>query len=254
MNKELTNKKFYPTSAIIINETKGEFYKQHYLESRAIVKKGGRYCFMAPVPLSEDVLKDVARSYIKDAGAEMGFAGLIPGHILYGANGIGFSIVIWYRPAMKRTLNFSASLGIKGESTVYVPATLYLVHNKSLYVFSLMTDERPDTKTKLYNAPFFNIYDGGNVCLGTAPIGQHKRKTYEEESQRFERGFYMAEQNGGNVEGRCKTPLAKLWSQLIKRKVKFPSKTELVQHKQFKTVGELIEKFIGKKHSHENEN
>lgn len=243
MNDTHTNKRVAPAMAIIVYTDKAR--ENYYLEQRALVNEGGKYVFQSPIPLADNVLKDIASSYIKSNGWKMEHDGLIPEHLLYGKSSIGQSIVIWYRPAMMRSLNFSSHLQIKGNHTVSVPATLYVAVNTNLYVFALMTDERPKTSTKLYKAPFFNIYTEGTVCLGTAPVGK-RTNSFEKEAERFERGFYMAEQNGGQSENNCKTPLPKLWNRIISEKISFPAKEELVQHQTYKTVGDIFTKLVSK--------
>jgi hypothetical protein len=57
----------------------------------------------------------------------------------------------------------------------------------------------------------------------------------------------MAEQNGGNTENNCKTPLGQLWNSQIKSMLPFPSKKELIQHPKYKTLGDLMQKLIGNK-------
>lgn len=244
MNDSQTNKRLAPAMAIIIYRDRNEYQPNCYLEKREIKLIGDTFKLMAPVPMDDDAMKAIAKIYAKKRYSDIGFGGLISPHILYGLNRGGITAVMWYRPAMKRSLNFSSQLKIKSSVFVNVPATLYLVKNKELYVFALMTDERPDLKTKLYNAPYFNIYEDGRVCLGTARVGT-KQNTYEKEADRFERGFYMAEQNGGNVERNCKTPLARLWNLRIKSTTPFPSKKELIQHPKYKTLSDLVQKLIG---------
>jgi PRTRC genetic system protein B len=244
MNDSQTNKRFFPSMAVIVYRDKNQYQPNCYLEKREIKLVGDKFRMMAPVPMEDDALKEIAKIYTKTRASDIGFGGLISPHLLYGINKSGITAVMWYRPAMKRSLNFSSQLKIKSSVYVSVPPTLYLVKNKDLYVFALMTDERPDLKTKIYKAPYFNIYEDGRVCLGTARVG-NKENTYEKEADRFERGFYMAEQNGGNVDHNCKTPLAKLWNNLIKTTAAFPSKKELIQHPKYKTVGELMQKMIG---------
>lgn len=244
MNSELINKRLVPKQAVIIYEEKSQYSTEFYLETREIEKKDGRYLFMAPQPMPKDTMKKIAGSFIKRNSLEMEFGGLISAHLLMGINRPGTLAVLWYRPAMLKNLNFSASLDIKGDKTVSIPATLYLVLNQSLYVFALASDDRPGQATKLYNAPFFNIYEDGRVCLGTAKIGKTRSRTFELEADRFERGFYMAEQNGGNLVP-CKTDLKALWRQQIKKGEPFPIKQELLQHKKFKTLGDLIDKMVG---------
>jgi PRTRC genetic system protein B len=250
MNNFYVNSRLSPQAAIIIYKDRAEYSPQYFLEKREIKLVGDRYTLMAPVPLSEEQMREIAKSYVKTRAASVGFGGLIAAHLLYGLSRPGKTLVIWYRPAMVRSLNFSAALGIKGGTEVRTPALLFLADGNSLYIYALMDDNRPEAATKLYNAPFFNIYSDGRVCLGTARVGQ-RSTTYEGEAARFERAFFMAEQNGGNSENNCKTPLRVLWNGLIKSKASFPAKKELVQHKKFRTLGELLEQMTQGKHSNE---
>lgn len=242
MNREMTNGRLRPQRAVIIYHD--DRRTNYYLESREIKATAKGYSFMAPAPLATNVIKEIAQSFAKKDSGAMVFGQLVGGNLLHGTSKPGRTVVMWYRPPMQRLLNFSGHIGIKGDKAVNIPATLYLVVDNKLYLYALMTGDRPDMKTKLYNAPFFNIYADGNVCLGTAATGRQKARTFELEAERYERAFYMAEQNGGQVD-QCKTPLAKLWGSLIKKQTPFPSKVELLQHSKFKTLGDLFAKLIG---------
>ncbi len=241
MNDEKTNNRLSPVRSIVVYTDKRQ--SSFYLESRDITNQGGKFHLSAAVPLSDSAMKNIAQAYMKNNAFNMTHASIIPGHMLHGSNKLGRTVVIWYRPAMRKTLNFSASIGIKGDKPVMVPATLNVIINTKLYIYALATDERPEANTKLYNAPYFNIYEDGNVCLGTANTGRVKKKTFEEEAERFERAFYMAEQNGG-VAQQCKSSLNTIWTSLIKSQKPFPQK-ELVQHKKYKTLHDLMNKLIG---------
>ncbi|MEN6290469.1 MAG: hypothetical protein ABFD07_00430, partial [Methanobacterium sp.] len=102
---------------------------------------------MAPVPMSDEVLKDVAKSFMKSNSVDMGFGGFIPEYILFASNSIGKTVVMWYRPETKRNLNFSSMLGIKGDKTVMIPPTLYVLINNKLYLYALMDSKRPTLET-----------------------------------------------------------------------------------------------------------
>lgn len=243
MDSYLANRRLYPVQVITVYSDKAGY--QFYLENRDIKTIKGKATLMAPVALADDVLKSIARSYTQNNSFVMEMGGEIAPHLLYAINRPGKTVVVWHRPAMKKSLNFSASLKIKGDSYVTVPATLNIVIDNELFIYALMDDSRPTNATKLYNAPFFNIYDNGRVCLGTAHVGKIKAKTFEKEADRFERAFYMAEQNGGNSSNNCKTPLPDLWNRLIKKPSAFPSKTELIQHTKYKTFGDLLKNLVG---------
>lgn len=241
----MTNGRLRPQRAIIVYHDDRKI--NYYLESREIKSNKDGYSFMAPAPLANHILKDIAQSFTRGDSGNMRHEKLVGAHILHGSSKPGRTVVVWYRPPMRRVLNFDGHISIKSGIGVWLPATLYVVIDTKLYLYSLMSGERPDQKTKLYNAPFFNIYDSGNVCLGTAAIGKQKATTFEREAERFERAFYMAEQNGGQVD-QCKTSLVKLWNSLIKSKKAFPSKKELVQHAKYKTLGQLFDNLIPADH------
>ena len=242
MNKESVNTRLSPKSVITVYSDKGGY--KYYLEERKVKVFKGKMALLAPIALADDALKSLANSYMKSNSTNMEIGGMIASHLLYAINKPGQTVIMWYRPEMKRALNFSASLEIKDSTDVHIPAVLFLLVNNTLYVFALMTSERPSNTTKLYNAPFFNTYTDGKVCLGSANVGRYKLATFEKEANRFETGFFMAEQTHGTITS-CKTPLKALWPKVIKSNKPFPSKTELVQHAKYKTVGELINKVIG---------
>lgn len=250
MNDNTVNTRLFPQRAIIVYHGNGQYNKDYYLESRRIQRKGKGFSLMTPTPVSRRIMQDIAGSFIKANAVKMDFDDLIPEHVIYGLNKTGLTSVVWYRPATTRSLNFCASMEIKKAIDVHIPAMLYVVVNKKLYIYALMTNARPTRTTKLYNAPFFNIYGDGNVCLGTAPVGRMKARTFEKEAERFERGFYLAEQSGGQ-DKQCKSPLKKLWTGLIKSGAAFPSKKELVLHPKFKTLGDLFDKLISNTKDHE---
>jgi len=245
MNDKNTNQRMTPKQAVIIYKDGSKYQSDFYLESREIKNINGKYVFMTPVPLANNVMKEIAGSYMKKNEIMMDWAGLIPEHILFGTKKAGLVSVMWYRPASQRTLNFASELKIKGSVAVQLPALLFLLLNNKLHIYALENSDRPSYKTKIFNAPFFNIYKDGNVCMGTAHVG-NKTRYFETEAERYERAFFLADQTGGN-EKPCKSPLRKLWPELMKKKTPFPTKKELIQHSRYKTLGDLVNKLIGNK-------
>lgn len=239
MKSELQNKTISPKRAIIIYSNTRGHQTDYYLESSDITIKKGQWVFSAPVPLADDILQTIAAQYVKEKLHNVNHAQLIGAHILYTVNKAGRLEVIWYRPAQQKNLNFSGEISrkLKGIHKAWLPPTLYRLINGKLWVYALDSEDRPTEKTKLYRAPFFNIYSDGNVCLGSANVG-HQSNTFEGEAQRYEYGFYAAEQNHG-IGDQTKTPLEEIWSALIKNGDKFPM-TELLPQRKYTTLGALL--------------
>ena len=74
---------------------------------------------------------------------------------------------------------FVDSLNIS-NGKAQVPPMLWFANKNSLSVFALANDRRPTEKTPLHYAPFFNIYEKGNVCMGTVSIDIKNSASVEE--------------------------------------------------------------------------
>lgn len=87
-------------------------------------------------------------------------------------NVLSFSPIhlVWWSPATKRRVFFKTKE--LGERTAIVPhpPLLHLVVKGSWYIFALKEDQRPTKETALHHAPYFNVYDDGKICVGTAQI------------------------------------------------------------------------------------
>lgn len=242
MNSQVINTQVSPKVVITVYADKA--HNNQFLEERKVRMIKGKAELMAPMPVTEESIKRISDLYRKQEGEHMTL-GLIEEHLLFASNK-GTCSVMWWRPAGLKALNFKDKL-IKitkgAQRTWPIPATLWLVHSGELFIWALADDSRPDGKTKLYNAPFFNIYEDARVCLGTAPIGRERSLTFSGEAARYERGFFLAEQNGGDQINRAKSQLPVLWTGLAGKRV-FPSKRELLPHKKYPTVYDLIKKLI----------
>ena len=147
----------------------------------------------------------------------------------------GAGSVLWYSPAQRREIFFSCSnkklMAISGKEFPF-PALLFQAKQKQLYVYVLPSSRRPTQKSKLYEAPFWNVGKAGSVCL---PVGaREKDHTPEEWEEIFYKSAFShsggASFKVGNVE--------KIFPQLVKdKKAKFPVKNCF---KKSLTVGDLL--------------
>lgn len=86
---------------------------------------------------------------------------------------MGSDRMIWWTPASKRAMFFKESSMHKGTFTgngvCPIPSLIWVsLFGKGLYVFALAENVRPELNTKLYQAPFFNVWSNGSVCVGNA--------------------------------------------------------------------------------------
>jgi PRTRC genetic system protein B len=130
--------------------------------------------------------------------------------------------VVWFTKAMRRKLYFTETLHIP-HGIANVPPMLWIASRNGLSVFALATNRRPTEKTTLYNAPFFNVYEDGSVCMGTVDIRVKKTASLEEFIQSWEGFFFNSYfshlmHNHSPVKGNCLS----LWERLIATGEAFP--------------------------------
>ncbi len=75
--------------------------------------------------------------------------------------------LMWLFKKSVRELTFSETNQIKNKRKI-IPNLIFQVKNGELYVYAYKLDR--GLKTKIYYAPFHNIYNDGKVCMGNAKI------------------------------------------------------------------------------------
>lgn len=75
---------------------------------------------------------------------------------------------MWWRPAGMAQVFFDCKeLGKRG-AMVHHPALVFLVISGHYRLFAIKESKRPGAETALFHAPYFNVYDTGSVCMGSA--------------------------------------------------------------------------------------
>lgn len=143
---------------------------------------------------------------------------------------------VWFTKARQRKLYFTESLGIpNGKASV--PPMLWVAGRNNLAVFALSSNRRPTDKTKLLNAPFFNVYEDGGVCMGTVDVRIKRTASLEEfttawESYFFNSYFSHLMQDYNPIRGNCVT----LWENLVNTNAAFPMEVLRKSKKTFKSL------------------
>ncbi|WP_035649999.1 PRTRC system protein B [Flavobacterium sp. ASV13] len=226
---------YHPKSALVFYETKGansDVYVEHF-----DMDKNG-----SPInahPLTEREAKVLARALVTEKDKDQAFlksSGILPTNILNINPNKEKGAVLWYTKAQQRQLYFVDSLGIP-SGKAQVPAMVWLASKSNLTVFALANDRRPTEKTPLHHAPFFNIYEKGNVCMGTVNIDIKNYASIEEFTRGWEHYFfnsYFSHSLCGNLTVKN---IINLWKDLINTDKSFPKE---VLKKNNKTLKNLL--------------
>ena len=214
---------YHPTTALVFYQT-DERNKDTYVEYFDMDKGGN------PInahPLTEREAETLAKALIVKTQKEKNQdflkpKGILPTNILQINPNIENGSVIWYTKSMIRKFYFTENLEIP-NGMAEVPAMLWLANKRSLKIFALANNRRPTEKTELFYAPFFNVYEDGNVCMGTVDVNIQNSTSLEEFTEKWENYFFnsyfshlMNEHNP--INGNC----VNLWKSLINKEKQFP--------------------------------
>lgn len=134
-------------------------------------------------------------------------------------------LVAWWTPAQRRRMFFQEAQGhgkgLHGKMFPQ-PALVWRVENESLAIRALAENARPVATTKLAVAPFWNLSEGGSVCLGSMRC---PRAASVKSIAGWERGFYESAFTHANVNRltRDEGGFVGLWQPLADRDVPFPT-------------------------------
>ena len=225
---------YYPKSALVYYETKGtnsDVYVEHFDMDR-----NGNPINAHPLTVKEANV--LAKSLQTDEEIKKAFLkpkGILPTNILH-INPSEKGTVLWYTKAQHRQLYFVDGLGIP-SGKAQVPPMLWFANKNSLSVFALSSDRRPTEKTLLHYAPFFNVYENGNVCMGTVNIDIQNSASVEEFIKAWESYFFnsyfshlLGEYN--TINGNCVT----IWKDLIGTDKAFPKEVLKPNNKTLKNL------------------
>lgn len=224
-------KEFSPRVAIIAYAS-DEKWSDCYLESHII--ENGK--IMAGKPLRQETIEGMVDVFFDQQQNQARITGFIPENLLQFIHLPGGHFkMTWYRPAERHVLHFQGSLKIPtGEA--WCPPMVWSIDRKVLSVYALDADKRPTPETKIFRAPFHNVADGGDVCLGSAKVAKPAEKTYTAIMKYWEDLFWLSiftHLHGSNSP--TKTNMNMLWKRLIaSKRLKWDQLKELKQYRTHK--------------------
>lgn len=123
--------------------------------------------------------------------------------------------LMWWMPAGQRSVFFNCEGIAKRGSVAPNPALVFLVYGKNWFVFALKKNQRPTENTELFHAPYFNVYDTGLICAGSAdtPNGTEIATMAKWEQAFF--GSKFTHINGSVRRTTYKKGIFALWNELL---------------------------------------
>ena len=226
---------YEPKSALVFYESldkNATMYVEHF-----DMDKNGNPINAHPLTINEATA--LAKSLHTDEEKNKTFLkpkGILPTNIL-NINPSQYGSVLWYTKSQERQMYFVKNLEIP-NGKVHVPAMLWFADKENLSVFALTSDKRPTEKTTLHYAPFFNVYEGGAVCMGTVDVNIKNSASVEEFIKAWEDYFFHSYfshllGNYNPIKGNC----VNLWKKLMETGETFPVE---VLKKNSKTLKNLL--------------
>ncbi len=214
---------------------------QYYLESHDIrLDENGAPILLEGKPLRKSTLVSLAKALSSQTTDHLKCRDILPSNLLYVNQEPGNNILIWYVPAKKHYLYFTEQLNIpNGEASV--PTLIFVANENRLSIFATKTKGKPSLRTKLYKAPFHNVGDQGNICLGSGKRDKNRLQYFDEVMTSWEKVFWATEFS--EIHGK---PAGKninlLWKHLISSDDKFPN--DVLLPSPFITLEDLLKQKI----------
>lgn len=139
----------------------------------------------------------------------------------------GMGKMIWWTPPMKRAMffeesNMFGSSTFDGRAVCPVPGMVWMTDGRSLFVYAYRGNAMPGKETELCQAPLFNVWARGEVCVGNAVVPDDSAKGKPEAWENFLFGSNFTHPNFSEVDRLTKgVKPTEFWKMMIKK----PSRT-----------------------------
>jgi PRTRC genetic system protein B len=139
-------------------------------------------------------------------------------------------MIAWWTPAQRRQMFYQHSEGKAADLNGRIfpqPPLVWRVADGQLKIRALTENKRPEAKTKLAVAPYWNLSDNGTVCTGSM---RRPETASVSAISDWERGFYESAFTHANVGRltRHRGGFEGLWSELTGKRRLFPLETLIV--------------------------
>ncbi len=88
--------------------------------------------------------------------------------------------LIWWVPPQSIPLFFDVraedGTGVHRSGICPIPGLIFVAEGRDLWLYAVKGDKRPTPETKLYQAPFLNVWADGMLCIGNAPLPAEEQR------------------------------------------------------------------------------
>ncbi|WP_354677946.1 PRTRC system protein B [Cupriavidus plantarum] len=146
---------------LLYGEGPGQF--SYATAHRMVSDASGRPVIGAGVPLNRMALIHAVRQVAANALPKGEF--LTPNVLSISA-----TTVTWWCPAASRRVFFKCEEFGERNAIVAHPALVFQASHSGFSVFALQGEDRPLPETALFEPPYFNTWDHGRICIGSAQV------------------------------------------------------------------------------------
>lgn len=156
--------------------------------------------------------------------------------------------MIWWTPPTMRPMFFKKSghndKTFDGNAVCPTPGLIWMaMPGRGLYVYAIKGSDRPTPETPLLQAPFFNVWGRGQVCIGSADLPTEHSKW---EASAWEKTFFGSHFTHPNFTQPDRLILgedpATFWRRMIRRPAKRFPQDRLVQLPL--VAGDLLDRLV----------
>jgi PRTRC genetic system protein B len=217
------NTRFVPEMALIFYTAYKEYDHKHYMESADIVD--GELQALKPLSIStitsirnniDNLLQDKLDESKDEKQEPKGFKSFLERNILYHYK----NVTCWAVPQHENAFHFKGKVG-----KLNYPNLLFKLDDRELKIHSYKGRITP--KTKLYKAPFPNIYNDASLCFGNINVSNLIDDDVFTTILNIEHSFFNSGFNNMQSKNRTKVNTTELLKKLMDSNEKFPT-TQLV--------------------------
>lgn len=194
-------------------------YEDGYAETSALHQHGEEFLPGSFCPLNSELRSQFIE--VLSGAQQRNQISVKPEQLIASGSKDGMRFLLWYRKPALTKLYFSGRKNLN-DGLAWTPPLLFKYDGK-FHVYAVK--RRPDHRSKLYQAPFGNIYEDGSICMGTVQVDydELKRRSEQDAIKYLESLFFNSTFSHANAKQLLKSMNVDfLWKEQIKTQQPFP--------------------------------